>query len=117
MSLELPWPPSVNRYWRSNRGRVHISAEGRKYRETVVYIVSALKHTFGTGRLSVSIEACVPDRRRRDLDNLTKAVLDSMQHGGLYADDSQIDELYICRGDMIKGGMLIIDIVELKQHE
>jgi len=96
---------------------VHISKEGRQYREAVVFIVSALHHSFGTGRISVSIEACVPDKRRRDLDNMIKAVLDAMQHGGLYADDSQIDELYICRGEMIEGGMLIVDVELLSTNE
>ena len=96
---------------------MHVSKEGKQYRESVVCIVSALRHSFGTGRISVSIEACVPDKRRRDLDNMIKAVLDAMQHGGLYADDSQIDELYICRGEMIKGGMLIVDVELLSTNE
>ena len=27
-SITLPWPPSNNRYYRHNRGRTHVSAEG-----------------------------------------------------------------------------------------
>ena len=30
--LELPYPPSVNTYWRSVAGRVLISKAGRMYR-------------------------------------------------------------------------------------
>ena len=31
----LPWPPSLNRYYRSVNGRVLISREGRQYRADV----------------------------------------------------------------------------------
>jgi Holliday junction resolvase RusA-like endonuclease len=34
--ITLPWPPSVNGYWRKWRGRMVISVEGRKYREAVI---------------------------------------------------------------------------------
>ena len=50
------------------------------------------------GRLYVTITAYQPDNRRRDLDNLPKAILDALQHAGVYEDDSQIDELRIGRG-------------------
>ena len=46
-----------------------------------------------------------PDRRRRDLDNLAKAVLDGM-NGVLYDDDSQIDNLIIRRGEPMPGGLV-----------
>jgi hypothetical protein len=32
IELTLPWPPSVNHYWRVLRGRMIVSAAGRKYR-------------------------------------------------------------------------------------
>jgi crossover junction endodeoxyribonuclease RusA len=59
------------------------------------------------------MDAFPPDRRRRDLDNLPKAVLDSLAHAGVYEDDSQIDLLIIRRCDPIKGGKLKIRISEL----
>lgn len=34
--LILPWPPSVNTYWRTFRGRMLISAHGRDYRVRAV---------------------------------------------------------------------------------
>ena len=33
IELTLPWPPSVNRYWRTFQGRMIISADGRAYRK------------------------------------------------------------------------------------
>nr|VXZ83311.1 Crossover junction endodeoxyribonuclease rusA [Klebsiella pneumoniae] len=32
-------PPSNNRYYRHNRGRTHISAEGQAYRDSVARII------------------------------------------------------------------------------
>lgn len=62
-------------------------------------------------RLRVEISVTPPDRRRRDLDNLLKAVLDSMQAAAVYYDDSQIDELLVIRRPVRKGeGELIVSL-------
>jgi crossover junction endodeoxyribonuclease RusA len=113
IELTLPWPPSVNTYWRNFDGRMIISAKGREYRETVgdqMILQKAIKHF--TGRLCVEIEAWRPDKRRRDLDNLLKATLDALAHAGVYEDDSQIVDLRIYWSEDI-GGMLKIKIKEI----
>ena len=38
-----------------------------------------------SGNLSVAIDMCPPDRRRRDVDNIQKSLLDALMHGGAYA--------------------------------
>ena len=53
-----------------------------------------------------------PDHRRRDLDNSMKGLLDALEHAGVYADDSQIDELKIVRGDVMPGGACVLEITE-----
>ena len=90
--FDLPWPPSVNRYYRHVGPRVLISRDGRKYR---MMTVSQLGGRFPklTGRLRVSAEFYPPDARRRDLDNLLKCTQDSLQAAGLFEDDSQIKSL------------------------
>jgi crossover junction endodeoxyribonuclease RusA len=112
MILHLPWPPSMNRYWRSAAGRVLLSRDGRDYRAIVAEIVNRRDLPTLTGRLTVQIHARMPDHRRRDLDNLLKATLDALQHGGLYEDDAQIDELTIRRGGVFAGGELIVAVSE-----
>ena len=114
IKLKLPFPPSTNTYYRMVNNRMLISAKGRKYRKDVLtdcisqnYITPKL-----TGRLSVKIVATVPDKRRRDLDNMLKSCLDSMQHAGIYLDDSQIDNLHIIRSAVEKPGWLDISIIE-----
>jgi crossover junction endodeoxyribonuclease RusA len=104
-AIIMPWPPSLNTYWRNVAGRTLISAAGRQYRMACQALAYADNWPrFGAARLSVRIEAWVPDKRRRDLDNMVKAPLDSLTHAGVWDDDSQIDELLIRRGPI--GGML-----------
>jgi len=101
--LRLPYPPSNNAYWRHISkgplaGRVLISEEGRRFREAVIAQVDRFKLD---GRLKVEIEATMPDRRRRDIDNLPKAVLDALTHAQVWGDDNQIDDLRIYRAPEI----------------
>lgn len=94
--IVLPFPPSVNTYWRTFRGRMLISKVGRQYRVDAIAAVLGAGHAPQmVGPLHVSIVAWLPDNRRRDADNLFKAPLDAMAHAGVYADDSQIRRLSI----------------------
>jgi crossover junction endodeoxyribonuclease RusA len=77
-----------------------------------VLACEARKHL--SGRLHVTLTAYPPDRRRRDIDNLAKSVLDAMQHAGVYLDDSQIDRLTIIRAEVEKGGIIVAKVEEQK---
>lgn len=112
MTIELPYPPTVNTYWRSWRGRVCISSDGKRYREAVAFGVPRTDPI--RGPISVTIDVAPPDRRRRDLDNVCKALLDAMQHAGLYVDDYQIARLHIERRDPDPpDGRVIVSILEI----
>ncbi len=115
VTLHLPWPPSVNHYWRHVGARVLISQAGREYRQCIRSIVTEQVFLQGhclrvEGRLSVFVAAHPPDRRKRDLDNLMKAVLDSLQHAGVYESDEQIDMLTIHRSSVRHNGELYVII-------
>lgn len=105
---ELPWPPSVNGYWRSFRGRQIISRSGREYRDLVQAELAGTKAMLG--RLKISICLHPPDKRRRDIDNVLKAIFDSLVHAGAMKDDSQIDELYAVRREVVPGGLAIVEL-------
>lgn len=114
----LPYPPSINKYWRYVSGRVLISKEGREYREKVKQAVNGAVNGKGlllSGRLKVEIAAYMPDKRRRDLDNLNKALLDSITHAGVWVDDSQIDDLKIIRCSDNNGGRVVVSVMEMNQ--
>ena len=110
----MPWPPTVNTYWRTISIRGHqrtlISAAGRQYRSDATMAARSAERAFG--RLYVTIHAHPPDHRRRDLDNLLKAPLDALQHAGVIADDSHIDDLRIIREPVIAGGRLMVEITQ-----
>ena len=112
----LPWPPTVNTYYTVVRGRKILSKKGRLYGPLVALAV-ADEPKGREGPLLVKIVAHPPDRRKRDLDNLLKPVLDGLQKAGMYADDSQIDRLEITRGDIIKGGRLDLWIAEYAREK
>ena len=104
MRLTLPWPPSTNRIWRQWKGRTLLSREGRAYRGEVLAVwLQAQQQGLGRSPLVLSIEAHMPDRRRRDLDNLLKAANDAMQAARVFEDDSQIVDLRIRNAGVDKG--------------
>lgn len=109
LKIDLPWPPSINHYWRHTKNGHYISNEGKQYRDLVFY--QCLKHQgiFNKdNRLSVHIQAYPPDKRKRDLDNVLKALLDALQHAGIYTDDSQIDRLSISRHLPLEGTVQVM---------
>jgi crossover junction endodeoxyribonuclease RusA len=110
LDLTLPWPPSVNNYWQHTRHHVYISARGRAYRVDVLEATAELGRFGADARLEISIIANPPDRRRRDIDNLLKCTLDSLEHAKVFQDDSQVDKLYIERGHVFPGGQLEVRI-------
>lgn len=116
--LTLPFPPSVNGYWRHPTkgplaGRHLISEKGRDYRQAVQDFVGRYQISPVPGRLSVAIEVFPPDRRKRDLDNLPKGILDSLTHAGVIEDDSHIDSLLLERKGICKGGMVRVFVSTL----
>lgn len=121
ITISLPWPPSVNHYYRpAGRGRLIISDEGNAYRKTVAALVMVYRSGYNARRepwpfpLSCRVRAGViaypPNKRRRDLDNLMKALLDALTHAGVWDDDSLIDDLHIKRGGLREGGRLAVSI-------
>ncbi len=116
LSITLPWPPTVNTYYRhvviGRSPRTLISEAGRHYREAVNTLVASMAPKRLEGDLTVHVEAWFPDRRRRDLDNLLKSLLDSLTHAGVWQDDSQVVDLRISKAPLI-GGMVKVRIEEV----
>jgi Holliday junction resolvase RusA-like endonuclease len=113
LELQLPYPPSVNHYWRRVGARTLISRGGRAFREAVCAILAAGRVRPLDGPLAVDVVVHPPDKRRRDVDNVQKALLDALQHGEAYFDDSQIVRLSIERGEPVEGGKAIVRIRNL----
>lgn len=110
LDVSLPWPPSSNRYWRMWNHRLIISREARDYKRDIkqLYYTWPIKRL--QGRLELTINAMPPDKRARDLDNLLKITIDSLESTGIFENDSQIDKITIERGNVIKDGSLTISL-------
>lgn len=117
LNAVLPWPPSANNYWRYMNGRVLVSKKARDYKKEVAWQSINWPVRDMQGRLSISIIAHEPDKRIRDLDNLLKISLDSLQSAAAFKNDSQIDKIIIERGAVVKNGELKISIQEYKQSK
>jgi Holliday junction resolvase RusA-like endonuclease len=107
---ELPYPPSINHYWRRVGPRTLISRAGRRFRQRVVASLAGRRLEPLAGPLVVEVEIYPPDHRRRDIDNVQKALLDALQHGGVYLDDSQIIRLTITKCEPVVGGKTVVRI-------
>lgn len=117
--LELPIPPLVNHYWRhitiNGTPRTLISARGRDFRKNVVQIVGNEKKALKIdSRVKVNVMVYPPDRRKRDIDGYLKALLDSLTHAGVWLDDEQVDSIYITRGEVVKGGKAVVEILPME---
>ena len=118
LRLELPIPPLINHYWRhitiNGTPRTLISARGRDFRKNVVQIVSREKKDLKiVSRVKVNVMVYPPDRRKRDIDGYLKALLDSLTHAGVWLDDEQVDSIYITRGEVVKGGKAVVEILPM----
>lgn len=102
LSLRLPWPPSVNHYYgRTQTGRVYLKSAGRLYRRNAAVEFARLGWPRIDGPVRVHLLLYPPDRRKRDIDNIRKAVYDALSdrkykkaivHFGVLPDDANIKE-------------------------
>ena len=106
IKLEFPYPPSINHYYSYSHGRPVLTQDAKAFRHAVRKIIAGQRPKPFMGPLAIRIEMYPPDQRRRDCDNVQKAVLDAMQHGGLFWDDSQVVWLLtVKRSSRAEGGI------------
>ncbi|HEM8686254.1 TPA: RusA family crossover junction endodeoxyribonuclease [Citrobacter koseri] len=122
MKLVLPFPPSVNTYWRSPnsgplKGRHLISAKGRAYQSAAcAAIIEQLRRLPKPSSSPASVEILLypPDSRRRDIDNYNKALFDALTHAGIWEDDSQVKRMFVEWAPQVADGKVEITIT---RHE
>lgn len=123
ITITLPYPPSVNHYWKSRVVRkgtrfvpsVYVSDVGQEYQRTVVRVLDGVPQFVGPLRVQMLVQP--PDGRSRDLDNVLKCLLDSLTKAGVWSDDSQVASLLVVRGDQVTGGAVIVMVEPVQQTE
>jgi crossover junction endodeoxyribonuclease RusA len=119
--VRLPWPPSVNAYWRmfvrGKRASMILSKAGRLYRrdakaawETARVGADGGSPSCLDGPLAIRLDLVFPDARRRDIDNVVKAVLDAIGHAGGFTDDSQVKLLIVEHVDTTTPGWVDVTL-------
>jgi crossover junction endodeoxyribonuclease RusA len=109
LEVRLPWPPSVNHYWKARGSRRFVSPTAKAWLEEAVLLLRAAGVRFD-GPVKVSMLLSPPDRRKRDGDNLEKAVMDALVKAGVIQDDSLWHVPKACR-DLVgecKGYVLLV---------
>jgi crossover junction endodeoxyribonuclease RusA len=112
ITITLPWPPSVNHYWRTWRRPDADQPAGARISRAGRGNPQGRQHDASGRALAVHVELHPPDRRKRDVDNTFKAIGDSLQHGGAFQDDSQIVWLLLERAEGGAGGKVIVRVAE-----
>jgi crossover junction endodeoxyribonuclease RusA len=97
IQLQLPLPPSANRYWRIYRGRAVISSEAKKYKEHVGWKCRERGITPIVENVRVTLDI-YRARKAGDLDNFIKVGLDALQGHAIY-NDNQIVSIVANRHD------------------
>jgi crossover junction endodeoxyribonuclease RusA len=127
LNLTLPWPPSVNHYKKvgglvkTKSGKIYQkrvnTSKTLAYYYNVYSIYKSLIAKEGTkfhyGK-DISLEVYVylypPDKRKRDIDNLLKVLLDSLVRAKIIYDDSQIRKLSIEKMISVPPGEVKVNI-------
>ena len=123
---QLPMPPSVNHYWAKSVGKtkgkqyvhVRLSNRAKKFRSDVVAQVAEIAQRHGSirqhsGRIRAVVTLHGATKQSYDVDNFMKGIGDALTHSLVYKDDKQIDELFIKRGEVTKGGQATIELYEI----
>lgn len=97
--IQLPLPPSVNNLF-VNAGKRRVkSARYTEWLKAAGWELQAQKPAKVSGTFRFTMVAYRPDRRRRDLDNLIKPVLDLLKTHGVIEDDHLTQSIHATWAD------------------
>jgi crossover junction endodeoxyribonuclease RusA len=113
--LVLPYPPSVNTYWRRGPRSTYLSKKGKEYRKEVIAFKQMNDQLFKPLTCDIKLEAFAfpPTNHKRDVDNIAKSLLDSLDHAGYYVDDVQIKDLRLRMLEKKAPGYVIVRMTPL----
>lgn len=111
-TFTLPWPPAVNNlYMNVGKRRIRTLRYDRWLADASAAMFEQRPQRVH-GPFHVRIVLQRPDRRRRDLDGLAKAVLDALVKQGVIEDDSHAETLSLAWGAQLpaKPGCAVVTV-------
>jgi len=113
MKIELPFIPlSVNACWRASRsGHVYKSKRYREFLKEMDTFFETIEYVKLEGELILVVDFECRTKRRRDLDNLLKSLIDSLE-GKLFENDYQIVEIHCKKIIGCKEDKTILSLIE-----
>lgn len=99
VKIQIPYPVSVNTMYRNVRGKGRVKT--KKY---IDWVKEAERRLWGMhwkerihiyGKVQIHIKVKRPDKRKRDIDNLAKGILDFLTFQNIIDDDSNVEKLII----------------------
>lgn len=111
MTIDLPWPPSTLRPNASSPGNWRRKSDAAKRYKADCLILSLALPKLEPKQMTVSLEFCPPDKRRRDIDNMLssfKQGLDAVSQA-IGVDDYLFD-LNLKRGEPVKNGLVRVSL-------
>ena len=114
VSLTLPYPPATNNLFfnRKGGGRAK-SARYTSWRTEALW--EAKKQHAGRvdGPYALTIIACRPDNRRRDLDGIAKHISDALTAAGIIEDDHLCQKLTMAWGTA--GKTVFVQVISTRE--
>lgn len=108
----LSWPitiRTVREIWQYVRAMPRMSDEAEEYIEIVKERFNQVgRPKMSSSPLCLEIVVCFRTNGKADIDNRVKPLLDALKHAGVMEDDSQVVDLRVRRGPVIKEGRVVV---------
>lgn len=107
-SYHLPTPPSVNRLWRVTGRRMYRSRQYTDWINEVTLALETERRPEIDYPFNIEIIVGRPSRRRMDIDNRAKAVMDVLQHCKVIKDDCLAQRVTMMWDNELEGAKVTI---------
>lgn len=116
VTVELPYPPSVNKIYRRRKdGAVILHDRVHEWKRRAGWAYKAAGGRLLHGTIRVDIELYRPQHAARsDIDNGLKVTLDSM-NGVAWRDDDQVALLVVAKLAPSGAGKMVLTVTEVKK--
>lgn len=97
IKLRLPFPPSLNATYRWGRGNWYKTKAATDYTWMVkqAFLTKQIRGFEADKPLKLTVNAYPADKRKHDVDNILKVLMDSLQTAKVYDNDCQVKILHV----------------------